>query len=173
MATKKKPAQIVPECNIRVTPSAAKLRTHETRNCEIIEQVWPLALKRVGEVSPKLSFVIDLLDETEQGFYDHVTKEIYLNVLLTPQAVVRIMLHEMCHANQYHTRRMRDVKINNRWGTWFDGEFHANTNAKNNDYWGSPWEVEARIAEQMARGITDNLKDWPVLQRKPWWLTEA
>lgn len=172
MATAKKFKIPVPECNIRVSPTAAKLRTLEHRNCDIIEAVWEKCVSRIGEINPKIEVVVDLLDEMEMGYYFHATRELYINVLLTPQRVVRVLLHELTHANQYHTRRIRDAKVKGRWGVWFDGVFYQNTNGRKNDYWGAPWEVEARENETMAGKIIEGLNKWPVMSAKPWWLME-
>lgn len=157
---------------IIITPSAQKIRSLALRNEAIINNVWLQCIKKTGAVPQRIKVEIDLLDEMEYGFYDHNLKTIYLNVLLTPHRVVKILLHELCHASQYHTRRMRDQKVKNRWGTWFEGEFR-HTGGASFDYWGAPWEVEARHAETMSSGIIESTKNWSALVRRPYWLTES
>jgi hypothetical protein len=168
-----KPKFKIPPLVISSSPTARLIRSLETRNIEIVEEIWNDCVRMVGPVNSKIRVHFDVLDEMYYGNYDHSTKVVNLNVLISPRNVVKIMLHELTHAKQYHTRRLRDAKINGRWGCYFEGVFHANQNSKRAEYWGAPWEIEARTAEAMADGIINRLDDWATLCRRPYWLIES
>lgn len=71
---------------------------------------------------------------------------------LPKRALIQVIAHEVCHLKQYLSGDLEDAE----GGTLWKGEFHPEYEHESDEYFLSPWEMEARAVEDWVRYKWEN-----------------
>lgn len=99
-----------------------------------------------------------IIEENTHGDSSGVTRiadKIFLMDLeqdLTKRQLISVIAHEMCHIKQFLSGDLEDIE----GGTIWKGETYPEYEHESDEYFLSPWEMEARAVEEWVRYKWEN-----------------
>lgn len=113
---------------------------------DLIEYNEPL-IREMLDLPDNFSINFKPLSRLLNGRYSSLFKEASINAKLSPRSIMQTLFHELVHAEQYHTGKLkRELCMKRRQyvSLWDGQEFDFVNFRKNYDKYRSlPWEVEA------------------------------
>ena len=144
---------------IFATTQALYDKKYKERTAKVIDyvnKILPDALRLVGVTAP-VNVVIKYYKGTTLGSYSFVENALGVDPRRPMASIVDTLLHELTHARQYHTGKLKNVFNVEafRWEHIWEGEnfgkgYNGVNSATYDKYRDQPWEVEAReVAAQL------------------------
>jgi hypothetical protein len=127
-----------------------KLRTKIRAMSDLLEYNEPL-IREMLDLPPNINFVFRPLSRLLNGQYSFTTNRVSINAKLPVKYMMQVIFHELVHAEQYKTGRLRRELCNRKRkyvNIWNNQEMDLINFRKDYDKYRSlPWEMEAFTRE--------------------------
>lgn len=126
----------------------------------LIEEALP-HFRKLLTFSDKVAFRVAPIKGKFMGKFFDCEQLVELSPRLSLMQVLQVMAHELVHAEQYHTGRLKPSfeKSLGRWVDIWEGKVHTGRGSTYKAYRALPWEVEAYHREQsLARAVAEILQ---------------
>lgn len=100
--------------------------------------------RKLLNYSPDVKYRVAPIKGRINGRYKHVPKIVEIDSNLNWDKALEVLAHELVHAEQYHTGKLRQIWDNRKgWTHYWNGDFNGNRGSTYNAYRNQPWELEA------------------------------
>ena len=132
----------------------------------LIEEALP-HFRKLLSFPDTVAFRVAPIKGTFMGKYYSYEKLVEISPELALNQVLRVVAHELVHAEQYHTGKLKPEldKSKGRWVDIWEGEVHTGRGTTYKAYRALPWEVEAYDREQgLAKKVAEIIQpNWDPL----------